>query len=559
VSGASEGPARLHIALFSDTHIEPEGDPEPRSNRRAAAIVERINGDGFELALHLGDVVHPLPSMASAEAAWQAADAILGRLRMPLAVIPGNHDIGDKSLPWLPAKSVRADWVESFEARFGPACRAIDHGPVRLVLLNAPLLNSGLDGEVGQWRQLEELLAEPGERRLFAFLHYPPFLVAADEPSTYDNLDEPGRARLLALLADHGCEALFCGHVHHRFLDHYAGTAIYTVPATGFTRRDYVETHPLAPTPEQEHGRNLTTKLGFLELAIHEHGHRTRFHRLENDFGPPAGHALGVDLRHPWSEVRALPYNPPTDAFQRRRVRDDGAVLALLDLGIRRARVPLDDFLDPVVRGRMAFLAEQHGVRWTVFALGPLAPDVAGQLAENASMIEAVEVIGESGAEMSGLPVVAAPLITAHAAVGDATNLGQFTGWGLTLEALRALPPDLAPGISGYVLDLPWRQPFAETCEAAAALAGERGWRLHVTVGLMGSRPDLANTDDQAIVRRVRGAAAFAARNTAHRCFLDTFESIDRGYFVRHGLIDRRGDPTPAGLALARFGKEDQP
>ncbi|MEZ5858325.1 MAG: hypothetical protein R3D28_04875 [Geminicoccaceae bacterium] len=42
VSGASEGPARLHIALFSDTHIEPEGDPEPRSNRRAAAIVERI-------------------------------------------------------------------------------------------------------------------------------------------------------------------------------------------------------------------------------------------------------------------------------------------------------------------------------------------------------------------------------------------------------------------------------------------------------------------------------------------------------------------------------------
>ncbi|MCB9969472.1 MAG: metallophosphoesterase [Geminicoccaceae bacterium] len=70
---------------------------EPRSNRRAAAIVERINGDGFELALHLGDVVHPLPSMASAEAAWQAADAILGRLRMPLAVILGNHDIGDKS------------------------------------------------------------------------------------------------------------------------------------------------------------------------------------------------------------------------------------------------------------------------------------------------------------------------------------------------------------------------------------------------------------------------------------------------------------------------------
>ncbi len=559
MNGRSEGPARLRIALFSDTHIEPEVEPQPRSNRRAATIVERINDCGFDLALHLGDVVHPLPAMASAEAAWQAADVILGRLGMPLAVIPGNHDIGDKPLPWLPAKSVREDWVESFEARFGPACRAIDQGPFRLLMLNAPLLNSGLAGEAAQWRQLEELLAEPGERRLFAFLHYPPFLVAADEPSTYDNLDEPGRGRLLAMLAEHGCEALFCGHVHHRFVDHHAGMAIHTLPATGFTRRDYVETHPLAPAPDQEHGRNLATKLGFLELAIHEQGYRTRFHRLENDFAPPAGHALGVDLRHPWAEIRALPYNPPTDAFQRRRVRDDRAVLALLDLGISRARVPLDDLLDPAIRDRMAFLAEHRGIRWTVFALGPLAPEVADLLSESARMIEAVEVIGDMGPALPRLPVMSAPLITAHDAFGDASNLAQFTGWGLSLDALRALPEELPPGVSGFVLDLPWQQPFTETANAAAALAAGRRWRLHVTVGLMGPRPDLAITDDHAIAARVREAAAFAASHPAHLCFLDTFESIDRGYFVRQGLIDRRGDPTPVGLALARFGAEDQP
>ncbi len=559
MNGTTKGSARLRIALFGDTHIEPEGDPQPRSNRRAVTVVERINRNGLELALHLGDVVHPLPSMASAEAAWQAADAILGSLRMPLEVIPGNHDIGDKPLPWLPAKSVRADWVESFEARFGPACRAIDHGPIRLLLLNAPLLNSGLDGEAMQWRQLEELLAEPGERRLFAFLHYPPYLVAADEPSTYDNLDEPGRGRLLALLADHGCEALFCGHLHHRFLDRHAGMAIYTLPATGFTRRDYVETHPLAPTEDQEHGRNLATKLGFLELVIHEQGYCTRFHRLENDFAPPAGHALGVDLRHPWCEVRALPFNPPTDAFQRRRVRDDRAVLALLDLGISHARVPLDDFLDPALRSRMSFLAACHGVRWTVFALGPLAPDVAELLSESAGMIEAVEIIGDIGSAPPRLPVLAAPLITAHDAGGDATNLAQFTGWGLSLEALRALQEELSPCVSGYVLDLPWQQPFAATARAATALAAERQWRLHVTVGLMGARPDLAVTDHEAIAARVREAAAFAARHPAHLFFLDTFESIDRGYFVRQGLIDRRGDPTPVGLALARLGAKDQP
>ena len=34
--------------------------------------------------------------------------------------------------------------------------------------------------------------------------------------------------------------------------------------------------------------------------------------------------------------------------------------------------------------------------------------------------------------------------------------------------------------------------------------------------------------------------------------FLDTFMDHDRGYYPRHGLIDRRFDPRPALYALIR-------
>ena len=549
-----DGPCRLRLALMGDSHIEPDTDPMPRSNRRAAAIVARINAEPFDAVVHLGDVVHPLPSMPNAAAAWRSAETILQELRTSLHVVPGNHDIGDKSLDWLPAKAVRTEWARAFAQRFGSTCRALDRGPLRLLFLNAPLFNSGLQLEAEQWRALETLLGKGGERRLFAFLHYPPFLVQADEPSHYDNLDEPARGRLLDLLSRSSCEALFCGHVHHRFLNRHAGMDIHTVPATAFTRRDYVETHPLAPSQEQEFGRNLATKLGFLELAIHEKGYRTRFRRLDGDFATATPHALGVDLRHNWCEVRDLPFNPPTDAFQRRRVRDDRAALALLDLGIRRARVPVGDLLDPVARERMVLLAD-HGVRWTVFVLAPLPAAAVRLLREHDWMIEAVEVIGETRGVALELPVVSAPLVTSHETVAGTSNLTQFTGWGLTLDALRNLPPGLPEGMAGWVLYLPWQAPLRATVDAAAALASSRGWRLHVTVGLMAERPDLAVLDDAAIAGRVEEAVGLARRQPHITCFLDTFEDIDRGYFVRRGLIDRRGDPTPAGLALAKATK----
>ena len=68
--------------------------------------------------------------------------------------------------------------------------------------------------------------------------------------------------------------------------------------------------------------------------------------------------------------------------------------------------------------------------------------------------------------------------------------------------------------------------------------------------------------DDLATANRVAEAAlAAAATGNVAVCF-DTFEDVDRGYFVRHGLVDRRYNPRLAArvlrhlnAALARYGE----
>ena len=67
----------------------------------------------------------------------------------------------------------------------------------------------------------------------------------------------------------------------------------------------------------------------------------------------------------------------------------------------------------------------------------------------------------------------------------------------------------------------------------------------------------IGSTDANGIYRYFVGnyatleAAEAARANPAITLWLDTLLDIDRGYFVRNGLADRRFAPRAAGLALA--------
>lgn len=146
----ADGPRLFRFAVLADTHVEPDAEPgfdPPRANRRLARAVEMLATDPPAFALHLGDVVHPLPDVAESEAARAAAEALLAPLPCPLHVTPGNHDIGDKPNPLVPAASVRPDWLARFQRRFGPNLVTFDHAGCRFAIFNDLLVNSGLPEE----------------------------------------------------------------------------------------------------------------------------------------------------------------------------------------------------------------------------------------------------------------------------------------------------------------------------------------------------------------------------------------------------------------------------
>ena len=82
-------------------------------------------------------------------------------------------------------------------------------------------------------------------------------------------------------------------------------------------------------------------------------------------------------------------------------------------------------------------------------------------------------------------------------------------------------------------------------------LADATGALVVATRSLMGDGPNDAEQDTQRDRLLVEEALELARRYPRVELQLDTFMDIDRGYYVRQGLVDRRCNWHPAGKALA--------
>lgn len=505
MSNFTSGRRLLRFAVVADSHLNPvnAGNTSPwqtnhLANPRNEVVVAAINRIAPAFTVHVGDVVHPLPHSTDYDGAADFATTLYRGLQAPFYIAPGNHDIGDKHLPGNPAACISADSCGKYEQHFGAQWQAFTEGNVCFIIINACLLGSGLPQEDAQWQFLQSRLAEEkaAGRRLFLFTHYPPFVTAPDEENHYDNIDHGPRRRLLELTASAGVEALFAGHVHTFFLNRHAGMWSYALPSSTNFRQDYAELFRVEPG--EELGRNDLGKFGFFVVDIHEHGHIARFVRTYGSTDPAQGeeialqvegdvreHAAGTvaaDFRHDWARVEALPYNPPLDAFVRKRVRNDYYILNLWDAGMRGVRLPIHDIAD-----EQAF--------------------------------ERVRLLGELG------------------------HLARFR------------PQRADASAPGVVVRIAGDEPVLESVRQAVEQAASHGVAIALHINLANRKSALVNDDDQAQAARVAEAAIAKAAYPDVPMTLDTFMDIDRGYFARHGLVDRRNNPRPAATVLRRLSE----
>ena len=572
----------FRYAIISDTHIRPyEESSSPwktnlLTNDRARWVAHAINAHKPDFVIHLGDIVHPVPHLPTYEAASKVAREIMEGLESPCYFVPGNHDVGDKDNPTVPSYIINDDYVKHFHRYHGPTYQSFDHGGVHLVTINSLALNSGLDEEGEQREWLEADLDDHRGGRVHLFSHYPPYLHLPDEPSNYDNLDQPARRWLLDLIEEHRVEALFAGHVHQFFYKRHRETDIYNLLSTCNLRQDYANLFRVE-SPE-EYGRNDAAKLGYCIVDVCEEGHVARIHRSYGrtlkeggDLQPEdkiATHhpseglpsPLGAHLRYPIAEVTELPYVGPVDEFVRKKARNDYTVLALWEAGIRTVRLPLADLLDDATRTR---LLELHGKgsRFGFFTVNPPIPDA---IAEHSGLVDFLEVIlpwegvqhtlpeASRLREVLNLPVYVANIESSVHRERTGPKFSHYMSHGFHIDDTSRLDPSLPKrgAVDGFVFEVGQHDHPIPTIRRIDEYAKKNGFKALVNVRLAPEDPAQYPRDHNHTANRAAEAAIAGYAHPGVRVLLDTFMDHDRGYFPRAGLYDRRLNPRRAAHVI---------
>lgn len=258
------------IIQISDTHLWCRGGPMAPNFRAVATLLNRRRD--LDLVVHTGDVAALTPD---SEADRDAAAVLLRTIDHPLAVLPGNHDVGGlPGRPWM-GLEVTSRRVASYRATFGPdRWLHLLGDDWALVGINSQLVGSGLPEEGDQRAWLRSIVTQLGERRVVLFLHKPLWWPSEEHPPDHPELgitNEP-RLALLETLRDFNLAAVSAGHLHrYRLRDRPPGNGStqgtvleILAPATGLLARG-----PHLPPAQED--------LGMVELALGRAGVEARF------------------------------------------------------------------------------------------------------------------------------------------------------------------------------------------------------------------------------------------------------------------------------------------
>lgn len=210
---------------MTDTHVR----------RKGKLLHHMINtAKRLRKAVRLLNAIEPRPDVVVATGdlvesgkrkEYKRLREILDELKIPLFVIPGNHDRRETfreafaDHPYLPAE--------------GPLQYAIDGYPVRLIGLDTTVEDDAggtLDGVRLTW--LNETLAQAPRTPTLIFMHHPPFQTGIP---ILDDLGFHGREEFGALVERHPqIERILCGHIHRSMQVRWHGTIASSAASTAF-------------------------------------------------------------------------------------------------------------------------------------------------------------------------------------------------------------------------------------------------------------------------------------------------------------------------------------
>lgn len=271
----------VRVMVVSDSHLS---DSTPEATANWDAVVDHVARLEPDLVVHAGDI--------SADGSRRTDDlayarAQLDRVDAPLAVIPGNHDVGDLPGPGSsPGPPVHAESIALFRAVFGADRFSVPVGRWQVVGIDAQACGAGGDVEASHWAWLEDELASLAPATPVVAVSHRPVMPGPgdrDRPARYIR---PGaRERLVDLLGGVDTRLVVSGHVHERLRHDGAGLDQLWVPTTWAVGPDGGN----PPVGEKQPGTTL--------LELHDDGRVAVLTEVPEGM---ARHVIGDDIADPY-------------------------------------------------------------------------------------------------------------------------------------------------------------------------------------------------------------------------------------------------------------------
>jgi len=561
------------FGIITDTHIRPKkGDHSSPykvndfANKRAEYAINLLSSFKQEFTMHLGDVVHPLPSLPTYKAACLEAKKILQPLLNKMHFVPGNHDIGDKLHDASPAGPLSNKTIGMYNENFGPSWHLFVFKQIVIISINSSLVNSGLVEEKIQKNWLEKQLSKYKSKRIFLFSHYPPFIDSPDEPENYDNYAKPGRKWLLNICDKANVEAIFSGHVHHFFYNRYKGIKMYVLPATSFVRQDYAEIFPIEPS--LEFGRNDVEKFSVSLVEITKKNHRLIFLPTEGKINKFKKNKnlpnlkinkcrLTPHMRHGWAGSIDLPYNGPMEEFSRKRARNDYPLMRLWQMGIQTVRTPISDLRDKNFLKRM-YDWNAAGIKFSLFKQGALNNKDLFILSKNNSLISSFDIALKNPEKFIdkfklkfSFPVSIGKIVSSSSSNTSSSKFAHSVSYGFEFNDIGKVGHYWKNSSQlGYVFQAKNNDNLEIFFKKLSLLKKQTNRTITLIIRFAGQNPAVPSFDNQKIIKRLSKAIALQKKYPFIELQVDTFETIDRGYHPRSGLIDRLSNLTSIGKSL---------
>ena len=210
---------------------------------RFIQLAKRVNELDCPFILVAGDLVQffygarPDKKYGTVSENIAAFDQALQQFKVPVKLVPGNHEIHDLYQ------------LKKYRENYGKDYYVFTYNNCDFICLNSVNLETGsrhVDEQVqqtdqykreleSQWQWLENTLKKSrvqSRNHIFILKHIPPFTQTEDEDQTYHSMHPQSRKRFLKLIREYGVKVIMAGHVHKTYELTTDDFTIYTVGGT---------------------------------------------------------------------------------------------------------------------------------------------------------------------------------------------------------------------------------------------------------------------------------------------------------------------------------------